>query len=234
MRNKIKTFLKFLVLNSILFPNISSSQTNTNYDFIPVLPELYNKKVKEFRSENISEGSIFFVGNSIIEGGNWKKLLNNNKIINRGIGGDITYGVLNRLEEITTRKPSKVFILVGINDLSKNIPIAEIIGNYRKIINKLSSSNPDVEIYIHSLLPVNPHVKNFPSGYEKSKEIFEINERIKELSKEINIRFINLFPLFKDNQNLLKKELTTDGLHLNAGGYLIWTNFLLNEKIIDN
>ncbi len=74
-----------------------------------------------------------FLGNSITEMGNWKNVLNDTTVINRGIGGDITYGVLKRLKDITDRRPSKLFILLGINDIGKDIPDAVIADNYLKI-----------------------------------------------------------------------------------------------------
>jgi len=64
--------------------------------------------------------------------------LNDSTVINRGIGGDITFDVLQRLDDVIKRKPSKLFILIGINDIGKDIPDAVIADNYRKIITRVS------------------------------------------------------------------------------------------------
>ena len=79
----------------------------------------YHKRIDEFKNNPIGSGKIVFLGNSITEaGGDWnKRFVSANKIVNRGISGDITEGVLSRLDEIIHYKPIAVFILIGINDI---------------------------------------------------------------------------------------------------------------------
>src|SRR5688500_3134149 len=91
-------------------------------------------KVDLFRSYPNSAKDIIFLGNSITAGVDWVELLGNPVVRNRGISGDITFGVLERLHEVTEGAPAKVFILIGINDISRNIPDSVIIGNYEKMI----------------------------------------------------------------------------------------------------
>ena len=71
---------------------------------------------------------IVFIGNSITEGGkNWSEKFNIPNIRNRGIGGDVTDGVLERLGEIIFFKPKAVFILIGINDLCKPLHMLSLL-----------------------------------------------------------------------------------------------------------
>src|SRR5271168_325844 len=110
----------FLVL---LFPLVTQAQSVTNqnlFDTVPFIPEHTPQRLAQFAREPIIPGRIIFLGNSITEMGDWKKVLNDSTVINRGIGGDITYGVLKRLKDITDRSPSEVFILLGINDIGKD------------------------------------------------------------------------------------------------------------------
>src|SRR6202020_1961602 len=94
--------------------------TNQNlFDTVPFISEQTPQRLAQFAMEPIVPGRIIFLGNSITEMGDWKKVLNDSTVLNRGIGGDITYGVLKRLKDITDRNPSKVFILLGINDIGK-------------------------------------------------------------------------------------------------------------------
>ncbi len=60
------------------------------------------------------KGEIVFFGNSITERVSWSELLENDKIINRGIGGDICWGVYNKLDEVLASKPKNIFLLIGI------------------------------------------------------------------------------------------------------------------------
>ena len=59
----------------------------------------------------------------------------------------------------------------------------------------------------------------------KTYQIPEINARLEVLAKQKKIEFINLFPLFTEKgTNVLRKELTFDGLHLKEEGYKIWVD----------
>ena len=85
--------------------------------------ELYIKRIAQFKNRPIGFKKIVFLGNSLIEGGgDWNKRFGVDNIINRGISGDITEGVLSRLDEIIYYKPTAIFLLIGINDIFDNHP----------------------------------------------------------------------------------------------------------------
>ena len=107
-------------------------------------PNNYALKVQLFKSYPNSEKDIIFLGNSITAGTDWMELMGRKDVRNRGISGDITFGVLERLDEVTEGKPSKVFILIGINDISRNIPDSLIVCNYQKIICRIKKESPTV------------------------------------------------------------------------------------------
>src|SRR5690348_1170260 len=89
----------------------------------------YLQRVSHFKTLPKTKGDIIFLGNSITDGAEWSELFNDNKIKNRGISGDITAGVLHRLNEVAERKPDKVFLLIGVNDLARNISTDSILKN---------------------------------------------------------------------------------------------------------
>jgi len=91
---------------------------------------------------------IIFIGNSITYRSEWSELFRNPKIKNRGINSDIISGVLLRIDEILESKPKKIFILIGINDLSANFQIQLCVDNYQKIISKIRTGSPLTSIYI--------------------------------------------------------------------------------------
>src|SRR5688572_15846507 len=84
---------------------IISFGQNAIYDTIQYAKEYHQERLALFKTEPVTKGKIIFLGNSITEFGNWKKLLNDSSIINRGIAGDNTFGVLARLEDVITRQP---------------------------------------------------------------------------------------------------------------------------------
>jgi lysophospholipase L1-like esterase len=220
----------------LILPGISLAQspvTNQNlFDTISFMPDHYESRMKAFEKEPVVTGKIIFVGNSITEMGEWQKLFNDSTIINRGIGGDITFGVLKRLNDIIIRKPSHLFIKIGINDIGKDIPDAVIADNIRKIIRRVQAGSPETKIYLQSLLPVNPAYPRFPQHYDKQEHIIKTNLLLKSVAKNCNVRFVDLFPLFLDSKKLLDKQFTNDGLHLNQKGYKIWADYLKKEKLL--
>jgi len=193
----------------------------------------YPKRIQEFKKEPLEFGEIVFIGNSITEGGkDWSARFGINHIRNRGIAGDVTDGVLKRLDEIIYFKPKAVFILIGINDLfslrhnednralkyDKVVPSPEYIGkNILKIAKTIHRKSPDTKIYVRTLLP---------SRREYIKQdILAVNEMIRKNEAKGYYQVVDLYAQFVDAQGELPAELTKDGLHLNDKGYEKWVNF---------
>ena len=189
-------------------------------------PALYQFEAQLYESYPHSTNDIVFLGNSITDRVDWNELLGMSNVHNRGISGDITFGVLERLSEVTEGKPAKVFILIGINDISRNIPDSVIARNYRKIVKRIKRESPRTKIYFQTLLPVNNGFTQFKNHYNKDQHILWLNEEIKALGKQENINVIDLYPHFLDNEKKLDKKYTLDGLHLNAEGYKVWAALL--------
>jgi len=195
-------------------------------------PNNWNLKVGLFKSFPNSKKDIVFLGNSITAGTDWNELLQMKNARNRGISGDITYGVLERLDEVIEGKPKKVFILIGINDISRNIPDSLIIGNYRKMVSRLQAGSPKTKIYLQTLMPVNNTFTQFKNHYNKDEHIATINAALKNIAAEFGVTLIDLHPHFKDSEGKLVKEFTQDGLHLNAAGYQHWAQLLKSGKYL--
>src|ERR1700722_16284288 len=155
--------MKFILF--LLLPILTTAQSVSNqniYDTVPFIPEHTPQRLAQFAKEPIVTGRIIFLGNSITEMGDWKNVLNDSTVINRGIGGDNTYGVLKRMKDITDRYPSKIFILLGINDIGKDIPDVVIANNYLKIVREIHDKCPKTFIYVKTVFPVNPTIPHFP------------------------------------------------------------------------
>jgi lysophospholipase L1-like esterase len=204
-----------------------SSATNQRLsDTAPVLPDLYAQRMAQFEREPVKTGRVIFLGNSITQGGDWVRLVGDSTVINRGIGGDVTYGVRRRLDDVIRRRPSKLFILVGINDISRDVPDAVIADNHREIIRAVQAGSPDTRIYVQSVLPVNPDYPGFPQHYDKQEHVVRLNRLLRRVAASTHVRFLDLYPLFLDGRNRLDAKYTVDGLHLNELGYHVWVDFL--------
>jgi homoserine acetyltransferase/lysophospholipase L1-like esterase len=204
--------------------------TNQNlFDTIPFIPEHTPQRLAQFAKEPIVPGKIIFLGNSITEMGNWKKVLNDSTVINRGIGGDISYGVLKRLGDITDRNPSKVFILLGINDIGKDIPEVVIADNYLKIVREIHNKCPQTRIYVQSVLPVNPTMPRFPQHYDKGEHVLVLNELLKAHAVDGGYTFVDIFHLFADADGHLMSQYSYEGLHLKPPAYEVWVDYLKKQ-----
>jgi lysophospholipase L1-like esterase len=202
-----------------------------SYDTLPNLPAHYTKRLAEFTKQPLVEGKIVMLGNSITEGGDWRKLLLDSTIVNRGISGDVTFGVLNRLDEIVKRHPSKIFILIGINDLSRNTPNEVILENLFSIVSRIRAGSPQTEIFVQSILPTNEAFKNFISGFkDQASNIITINAQVQRYAQKMKFTFIDIYSKFLDANGVLDAKYATDGLHLNELGYRHWAS-ILRENI---
>jgi len=217
-----KSLVMFGLLLSLSF-HFSMAQT-VKWDSL-YRPGKYKEIVIKWKDETQSKKDVVFLGNSITAGTNWAKLLNLPDAKNRGISGDITFGVLERLQPIIDGKPKKIFILIGINDVSRNIPDSVIVANYKKIISRIRRGSKKTKIYFNTLLPVNASFGKFKNHYGKDEHILYLNEEIRKM-KEKNVTIIDLYAQFLDKENHLKAELTNDGLHLIPEGYKVWADFL--------
>ena len=196
-------------------------------------PPAYKIKVDQFRSYKTSSKDLIFLGNSITANTDWSDLLANPRAKNRGISADITYGVLERLPDITKGQPAKIFLLIGINDISRNIPDDLIIQNYHRIVSRIRAESPRTKIYIHTLMPVNHTFNKFPNHYGKDEHILFINDAIRMMADNKKVFVVDLYPAFLDKDKRLIAEFTHDGLHLTAAGYQNWVKVLREGKYIN-
>jgi lysophospholipase L1-like esterase len=180
----------------------------------------YNNRIQYFKNNPLQLKDIVFLGNSITEnGGDWGKRFNLSAIKNRGISGDNTDGVLNRLDEICYFKPSMVFMLIGINDVfNPYISVEYIFNNIIKIVNVIYEKSTATKIYVHTILPT--------SDFTLTNKIKELNKLLS--NKPLNYTILDIHGLFLGPSDLIKKEYTTDGIHLSEAGYTVWVNYLKN------
>ncbi len=214
------TVLLGFVTNTFLLQSLTA-QVDTTFRFY-----FYDQRYSLFQHLPDTPGEIIMLGNSITNGGNWSELFNNPNVKNRGISADNTFGILHRLDEVTASRPEKIFILIGINDISKETPVEVILGNYQRIVERIRQDTPDTRLYLQSLFPTNNEFDHFPKAHNREKEIEAVNKGIEKLAADFGATFIDLHPHFLDENGKLSKQFTNDGLHLMGEGYLHWARIL--------
>lgn len=182
----------------------------------------YKHKKSQFQmlSQNTKYTTVM-LGDSITDEGQWDELLDNPLVQNRGISGDTTDGVLERLDSIN-KSIKQVFIMIGVNDIMRGVSEDIVFENYKKIIKFFQDKN--IEVIIQSTLYIGESRKqNFNVKIEK------LNQNLEEFAKSNKIVFINLNPIFAPQKTLLK-SFTKDDLHLNADAYKLWIETLKKLK----
>lgn len=218
----MKKILVYISCLSLIFTNAAGQETPKGLNDY-MFSTYYQQRVTHFRTLPKKQGQIIFLGNSITDGAEWDELFNNDpNIINRGISGDITAGVLNRLDEVINRKPSKIFLLIGTNDLARGIKPDSIEKNIFLIASIIHKNTPQTQLYIQSITPVNSYYKKFGDHTGNSAAIKEINTVLKDNAEEYQYTYINIHSLLTNEEDKFNINLTNDGLHLKGDAYEIW------------
>ena len=182
----------------------------------------YARRATLFDELPIGKKDIVMLGNSLTDGCEFNELLNNKHIKNRGIVGDIVQGLIDRVDPIIKGQPKKLFILSGVNDISHDVSADSIARAMEKLIVMVKQGSPRTKIYLQSLLPFNNDVREWKLLKGRDHVVVEANVLLEQVARRQGVTWINLYPLFVDDQGRLRADLTNDGLHLMGKGYLIW------------
>lgn len=171
----------------------------------------YKAKIAKFTALNELIGGkgahTVFIGDSLIEEFPLNEFFGRNDLLNRGIGFDTTVGLLGRIEKnLNNIQTSKVFLLIGYNDLKYRTP-QETWNNIERILRIINAK----EKYIISLLPC--------SDSKRAEDIRRLNSFIRDSATEAGAVFIDAYDFFVKKGGELREEYFFDGVHLNVLGY---------------
>lgn len=187
----------------------------------------YYQRVTLFEQLPIGSKDIVFLGNSITDGCEWSELFNNTHLKNRGISGDVTTGILQRLDPIIKGKPAKLFLMIGVNDISWGMSADSIVDNIKQIVRELQSDSPKTKVYLQSVLPFDDKDGNFKKLSGRLPVAIETNKLLSQFAEQEKITFIDLYPHFVDKTTgKLDYKYSNDGLHLLGTGYLLWRDLI--------
>jgi lysophospholipase L1-like esterase len=183
-------------------------------------------------AKKVNKNTIVFLGNSITQVGKWQVLLPDKKVINKGISGDVTKGVLARIEDCLSAKPEKIFVMIGINDLKIGLAVDSITIGQTKIIKQIKKLSPQTRIYMQSTLPVNESMLANIYKRLNNEAINQMNAALKLVCKQQKVGYLDVHSTLTDQNGQLKQALSTDGLHLKPEAYVIWVNYLKTNKLL--
>ena len=194
----------------------------------------YQQKISEFSQMRLVDSTnVVMVGDGLTEyAGDWNKLLQWRHIRNRGIAGDRIKGVASRLHSILQGKPKALFLMAGTNDILEKEALPTVLHDYIDLINLVRETSPETKLYVQSLLPVNETFSNEKlSGMTNT--IASFNVQLRHYCERHHVGYINIFKRFvRHGTNEMRRELTSDGLHLTPFGYKVWA-FELKKYLLD-
>lgn len=208
----------------MIFKNKTDYSKNTQYSSeMSTKKNNYTLLNKKYALKN----QTVLLGDSITDFFNFYELFydfcksSGQAVYNRGISGDTTDRLLERLNDnVLSIEPKNIVLLIGTNDISRGLPLSITIENVEKIITNTKKACPDVNLIIEAVYPIN---ENMRDRFEKrsNKKINEMNNEFIKLCEKYDCVWLDFTNKLKDNDGNLKKELTYDGLHVNAQAYEI-------------
>lgn len=139
-----------------------------------------------------------------------KSLPKNIKVINAGLSGETSSGLLNRLDWVLSQKPNLTILNIGANDAMRGLPLELTTNNIDEIIAKIKESNSDV--ILAGMQIYNNLGKEYVTGF-------------KDIYPELALQYkIPLIPFFLDHVAGNPELNQADMLHPNAKGYEIIVN----------
>ncbi|WP_288563494.1 SGNH/GDSL hydrolase family protein [uncultured Streptococcus sp.] len=189
----------------------------------PELEAYQEERLAKFVGENekLNKGQIVFAGDSITEFFALKKYLGRDfPLVNRGIAGTDSVWLLEHLkEQVLDLEPSKLAIMIGINDIGRAYPIQDIVNRISDIVMAVRQESLFTEIYLLSVLPVSERPEH------SSKVKIRNNATVRELNQQLavlpGVTYVDLYDYLTDAQGQLNDTYTTDGLHLSPQGYQV-------------
>ncbi|MEZ8773250.1 SGNH/GDSL hydrolase family protein [Vibrio sp. 10N.247.310.17] len=160
---------------------------------------------------------LVMFGDSITEWAPWADIFRDVSMVNRGLAGDTTTGMLRRIDTTLNVKPKLVCFMAGINDLAQGYDVEHIYQNYIDMLEVWQEN--DIRILVQSTLYVGSKLQGLNSSVEL------LNSKISEYCSQQGIAFLDVNSVLSPNQ-LLSNEYSCDDLHLNAKAYQAWTEVL--------
>lgn len=195
--------------------------------------EYWKARVSLFDLLPINSDDVVFLGNSITDGGEFHELLGRNDVRNRGIQSDVISGVKKRLDQVTDGHPRKIFLLIGINDVSHALSARQIADSYSDLVKEIRKRSPETKLYIQSVMPIDNGFRRYKNLIGRENVIPELNKKLKTIAAENGAVYVDLWPALADSRTgKLRKGFTFDGLHLSGKGYKAWMDAI--QPFIDD
>ena len=165
----------------------------------------------------------FTAGHFITRGGKYIKVLRFERYSSLG----------NRTiaEQLIYLQPEKIYIMLGINDVSGTDEVSEILHVMNLFLEEIIEGTPDSLIYLMTITPVYPKYRERNPNNTLEK-ILAYNEGLYDLAVQHDIYILDFYSLLADEEGNLRLEYAAkDSIHLNETGYTIIKDFIYTHTI---
>ena len=193
-----------------------------------ILIRHYQQRLEEFRRQNSARqqdsgaGPVVFAGDSLTEAFHVSRYFADRWVENRGIAADhisggIGCGLMVRLApELFARKPSRIFLLIGVNDIAEHHKPERFVSDYRNLVEKLRQLYPTSSIIAVSLAPTRGNYAHL------NPTIRYCNDFLREYAAAHGMPYLDLHRQLVDAGGELRRRYSIDGLHLTPLAYWVW------------
>jgi lysophospholipase L1-like esterase len=210
--------LKILLISLLAFLLVLVGAAANNITNIKLNKE--GKTQQTIEKEEKKTENIVFLGDSITEIYPLEDIFGKVPIVKSGISGYRTKDILEQLRKMVYQyNPSKVILLIGTNDYLDDSTPDEVASNIKEIVQEIHKHRKNTEIYIESIYPINKNLKKEMVANRDNDKIIETNKKIKDICKEKNLTYIDMYNELIDEDGNFNKKYTYDGLHPNTLGY---------------
>lgn len=160
---------------------------------------------------------LVMYGDSITEWGPWHDAFSGFQVANRGLAGDTTAGMLERIDTTLVCQPKLVCIMAGINDLAQGYSVQQVVENYCRMLAIWQEQG--IEVWVQSTLYVGERMSSL------NPLVSELNRQLGQICQAQSLRFIDLNATLCPEQTL-PLDCSCDDLHLNSHAYTQWLSVL--------
>ena len=177
---------------------------------------------QEYTSKDYYSGAVF-LGDSIVSGISYYNYLPASQVF--ADGNYTTDKTAGSIDSIVAAKPSKVFIMIGLNDLNYGTRSADqVVSNISGIVSQIKTALPSTNVYILSLLPITQAFEAKTTVHITQAAINDVNDKLSEQAASMNAVYVDVASAFKDGSGYMTASFTGNGSNI----YNEYYPFLLN------
>ena len=133
------------------------------------------------------------------------------------------FGEISLADLLEAKKYDKIYIMLGINEVG--YAFEKTVGVYGRLLDSIILAQPEAEIFVQANLHVTA-AHSARAKYVKNEAIDGLNALLCQLASDKNCHYIDVNPIFDDENGALMADKSGDGVHLRAKYYIEWANWL--------